>query len=360
MPVYPYIPNSVPEIRDEMLSEIGVPDIESLYREIPAALRLGRPLDLPPAYTSEYDLKKHVEALLAENTTCEEYVSFLGAGCYRHFVPAVCDEINARGEFLTAYAGATYSDHGKHQAWFEFQSLLAELVDMDVVGFPTYDWATAASSAALMACRLTGRREVLVPRNLGPGTALSHAQLHQGSGEGRSRSATTRTQGNWTWTTCGSKLSPQTAAVYFENPTCFGLIEARGDEISQIADDAGALSLVGVDPITLGLLAPPSTYGADLVCGDVQPLGIHMQAGGGLCGFIASRDDQRVMAEYPTLLETIGSDRARRGMGVRLGHARTDILRPARPGQGLHRHVHRVVGDHRRRLPGADGTTGHG
>ncbi len=305
MKVHPYIPNSVPETRDEMLREIGVPDIETLYRDIPTELRLGRPLRLPEPFPSEYDLKQHVQNLLSANKTCDEYANFLGAGCYQHFVPAVCDEINSRGEFLTAYAGATYSDHGKHQAWFEFQSMLGELLDMDVVGFPTYDWGTAAGSAMRMACRLTGRHEVIVPRNLNPERLVQLRTYTHGSAELRQADYDPKT-GQMNLTNLRHKLSAQTAAVYFENPTFFGILEECGKEISELAHAAGALSVVGVDPITLGVIAPPSAYGADLVCGDVQPLGIHMQAGGGLCGFIASSADLRLMAEYPTLFETIG------------------------------------------------------
>jgi len=304
MPIHPYIPNAVPEVRDEMLREMGISDIETLYREIPAELCLGRPLDLPAPLPAEHDLKQHVQALLARNVSCDEYASFLGAGCYRHFVPAVCDEINSRGEFLTAYAGATYSDHGKHQAWFEFQSLLGELLEMDVVGFPTYDWATAAASALLMACRLTRRKEVLVPRNLSPDRLLTLRTCTR-SGADLVQVEYDRVDGQLDLADLQRKLSARTAAVYFENPAYLGQIEARGTEIARLAHAAGALSVVGVDPISLGVLAPPSAYGADLVCGDAQPLGVHMQAGGGLCGFIASGDDPRVMAEYPTLFETI-------------------------------------------------------
>ncbi|MEE4265701.1 MAG: hypothetical protein V2I56_23645, partial [Desulfobacteraceae bacterium] len=150
--VYPYIPNSAPGVRAEMLKEIGADSIEALYQEVPDRIRLKRNLNLPDPFFSEYELKQHVSTLLSRNKTCDEFISFLGGGCWHHFIPAICDEISSRGEFLTAYAGDTYSDHGKHQAWFEFQSLLGELIDMDIVGFPTYDWPTAASSSALMAC----------------------------------------------------------------------------------------------------------------------------------------------------------------------------------------------------------------
>ena len=110
-----------------MLAAVGVDDIEDLYEEIPAALRMQRPLDLPAPLTSEADLVRHVEALLNRNTSTRETVSFLGAGCYDHHVPAVCDEVNGRAEFLTAYAGEPYEDHGRFQALFEYVSMMGEL-----------------------------------------------------------------------------------------------------------------------------------------------------------------------------------------------------------------------------------------
>lgn len=304
--VYPYIPNSAPAVRAQMLREIGADSIEALYQEVPDSIRLKRKLKLPDAFFSEYELKQHVATLLSKNKTCEEYISFLGGGCWHHFIPAICDEISSRGEFLTAYAGDTYSDHGKHQAWFEFQSLLGELIDMDIVGFPTYDWSTAASSSALMACRLTDRNEILVAGSLNPQTLLQMQNYCRAAAIIR-RIEYNRDTGLLSLEDLKEKISSRTAAVYFENPTYLGVVETQGSQISEIVHNSGALSIVGVDPISLGVLAPPSQYGADIVCGDAQPLGIHMSGGGGLCGFIASKDDPEFMKEYPTLLETIGT-----------------------------------------------------
>ena len=126
--IHPYMPNSAPQVQKAMLDELGVGSLEELYEDvIPKDLRLNRPLDLPQPLLSEQELKKHVEGLMDKNISCDEAISFLGAGCYRHFVPAVCDEINGRSEFLTAYCGDTYSDHGKMQAIFEYCSMMAEL-----------------------------------------------------------------------------------------------------------------------------------------------------------------------------------------------------------------------------------------
>jgi len=131
--VYPYIPNSVPRVKREMLHEVGAKSEEDFYEDVPEALRLKRPLNLPEPFLSECALKRHVEGILTRNKTCLEYLSFLGAGCYQHHVPAVCDEINQRSEFLTAYAGEPYDDHGRFQALFEYASMMGEVLNMDVV-----------------------------------------------------------------------------------------------------------------------------------------------------------------------------------------------------------------------------------
>src|SRR5262245_19798244 len=160
---HPYIPNSGAAIRKRMLKAIGVGSVDELQDAIPKNLKLKRPRDLPAPIQSEHGLRRHVEGILAKNKSCAELLNFRGAGCWQHYVPAICDEINRRGVFLTAYAGWTYSDHGKFQAIFEYQSLVGELVGLEVVSAPTYDWGAAADSAAAMACRITGRKRILVP-----------------------------------------------------------------------------------------------------------------------------------------------------------------------------------------------------
>lgn len=150
-----------------MLDQIGVKSAEELFADIPEKMRYRKRFNLPHP-KSEYEVRRHVESLLSKNKTCNELISFLGAGCWQHFVPAVCDEINSRSEFLTAYAGDPYTDLGRYQSFFEFQSMIGELVDMDVVSFPWYDWATVAGDAVRMALMITGRHEVLVPRTISP------------------------------------------------------------------------------------------------------------------------------------------------------------------------------------------------
>lgn len=299
--VHPYIPNSEPTVRAEMLKEIGVNSIEELYVDIPESLRFRGEMNLPKPLLSEVELRKHFERLLAKNQTCKENISFLGGGCYNHYVPAICDEINSRSEFLTAYAGEPYEDHGRFQTLFEYESLMAELLDFDVVNVPTYDWTQAASTSLRMCGRLTGRSEVLISETISPDRFAAIRNYIT------PLMTITRVKHN---TVSGlmdiddlkSKMTNKVAALYFENPSFLGIIEPQGDAIAEVVHKSGAMLVVGVDPISLGLLKPPSQYGADIACGDIQSLGVHMYFGGATGGFISSHDEERIVMEYPSRL----------------------------------------------------------
>lgn len=304
--VHPYIPNSVPEVKAKMLDTIGVSDVESLYQEIPEKLRFKRKLNLPKPFLAESDLLKHVKSILARNRTCEENLNFLGGGCWQHYVPAVCDEIIGRSEVLTAYAGEQYSDLGRFQIFFEYQSELSELLGVDVVSLPTYSWASAAGFAIRMASRITGKNEVLLPITVAPERLATIRTLCQPEAMPNHINVTTvayhAQTGLLDIDDLKSKISSRAAAVYIENPSYLGFIEAQGGEISEIAHAHGAVVIIGVDPISLGVLAPPSDYGADIVVGTGQPLGVRMNCGGGEFGFIATRDEEKYVLELPTLL----------------------------------------------------------
>jgi glycine dehydrogenase subunit 1 len=299
--VYPYIPNSVPAVKEQMLKEVGAESAEDFYEDVLGGLRLKGSMDLPPPLLSEYALKRHVEGILAKNKTCQEYLNFLGAGCYQHHVPAVCDEVNRRGEFLTAYAGEPYDDHGRFQALFEYASMMGELLNMNIVNVPTYDGFQATATSLRMATRITGRREVLIARTISTDLLSRIRDYCKPNMEIKLIGYDSKT-GQLDLDALKAEISPETAAVYFENPSYLGFIETRGDEISKIAHDHGAVCVVGVDPISLGVLTPPADYGADIVCGDIQPLGMHMQFGGGQAGFIATRDEEEYVMEYPSRL----------------------------------------------------------
>ena len=331
-----------------------------LYAAIPEALRVKGLLDLPPALPGEQDLRRHLEEIVARNQPCTgTWLNFCGAGCAQHYVPAIVDEIVHRGELLTAYGGGTYSDHGKNQALFEFQSLMGELVGMEVVSTPTYDAGAATGSASLMACRITGRRGVLVPETM---SADRRSQLRGftkpvATVESVARDPAT---GCTDLADLRAKISGETAAVVIESPGYLGLIETEAATIADIAHEAGAMLIVGVDPISLGVLATPADYGADLVVGDLQPLGIHMYAGGGNGGFIASRDEARFVAEYPSILFSIAPAGRGRGLRLRLVDHGAHLLRHPPRCHRLHRHDPMDLGHRGCGLSLAHGPGGHG
>lgn len=311
---HPYMPTAVPEIRDQMLHELGLEKLEDLLEPIPEHLRCKDTLKLPEPLLAEAELKKEVQSLLGKNSSCEEYLCFLGAGCYRHYVPAVCDEINSRAEFLTAYVGDVYSDHGKYQAFFEYCSMMAELLEMDVVSYPTFDGGQAVCSALRMALKVTGRSKLLLPSTMNP-EILAQLKDYSAHLAELVVVAYEPESGQLDLADLEEKLDDQVAAVFFENPSYLGILEEQGSEISRLVRSKGALTVVAAEPLSLGILEPPANYGADLVCGDFQPLGIHMHYGGGCAGYIASRDDEKLISAYPTYLFGITATKNGRGYG---------------------------------------------
>jgi len=304
--VYPYIPNSVPATKEQMLKAVNANSVYEFYADIPDSIRFKGKLNLPEPYLSEAELVRHIEGLLGKNTSVRERLSFLGAGCWQHHVPAVCDEINSRGEFLTAYAGEPYEDKGRFQALFEYESMMGELLNMEVVNVPVYDGFQAAGTALRMAGRITGRSEVLICGTIGGDKQskirdyirphLKSVLLDYAPDSGLMDLADLK-----------GKISTDTAAVFFENPSYLGFLETQAAEIASLAHQHGALCVVSVDPISLGVINPPVEYGGDIVCGDIQPLGMHLWYGGGHGGFIATRDDPTFVLEFPSRLFGISS-----------------------------------------------------
>ncbi|MDQ8737101.1 hypothetical protein RCO25_21790 [Paenibacillus sp. LHD-38] len=199
------------------ISDLAVQhNLSDHYEWIPDSLKLRREMNLPPAMM-EHELRRHIDGLLAKNKHGAAYLNFLGAGCWQHFIPAICDEVNQRSEFVTAYAGEPYEDHGRFQSLFEYQSLMAELVDMDVVNVPTFDWAQAASTAIRMAGRITGRTVALLPKSVDPDKVMIIHNYCTPVMELQFVEIDAMT-GRIDLDDLRSKLSSETAAVYFENP----------------------------------------------------------------------------------------------------------------------------------------------
>jgi glycine dehydrogenase subunit 1 len=300
---------SAPGALDAMLAEIGASSIAEVFEQIPQDHYRKTPLNLPPALTSEIELRRDLVTRLKRNDDCEANLSFLGAGVWQHHVPAIVDEIVGRTEFATNVWGSYQSDHGRNQAWFEFSSQLGALLNLDVVQLPVYSWGCAIGHALRMAARMTGRRKVLVPQLSDP-ERLSVIRTYCQPTEMESslevvQVAADAASGRLDLADLTTKLGPDVAAVYFENPAYLGTIETGAAEIAKLARAAGAETVVGVDPASLGVLTAPGDYGADIVTGPVQPLGVHMQCGGGAGGFIASRDEERYVRSYNGFLVSI-------------------------------------------------------
>ncbi len=306
--VHPYMPNSVPKIRKRMLEEIGAESVKEIYKSlIPDDLLYKERLDLPEPIVSEYELRRHVMGILGKNITTEMYTSFLGAGCYRHQIPAVCDELNMRGEFLTAYCGDTYSDHGKMQAIFEYASMMGELLDTDVVSYTTYDAGQSVSSALRIALRVKeaqGRPKgvVLVPSTMNPEIYSQAAAYCRNVAEVVKVAGDQKT-GRMDLMDLEEKLKQENvAAVFYENPSYLGFFEEQAEQIASLAHRYDALCIAQPETASLGIIESPVNLGADILCGDIQPLGMHMQFGGGQAGFIACQQRLELMEQFPTYM----------------------------------------------------------
>lgn len=275
--------------RVAMLRAIGANSIEDLLRPIPKAIRLDRPLDLPPPM-SEIELSRHVQSLAARNASAESHVCFLGGGAYDHFVPAVVDGLASRGEFYTAYTPyQAEASQGTLQAIFEFQTLICQLTGLDVANASLYDGGSAVAEAVVMALNITERTgRVVVAESLHP--------------EYRQVLATYLTPLKIPLVTLpcpGGFLDPddlsaaiddQTACVVVQHPNFFGSLEDV-DALSAAARKRGALFVVSFDPISLGLLKRPADYGADIAVAEGQCLGNYLMYGGPYLGLLACRQE---------------------------------------------------------------------
>lgn len=306
---HPYMPSSAEKDKATMIAATGIVDIEELFEQIPPDHYAKRPINLPPGLRSEVAVHRHLTDLLRKNRSCAENLNFRGAGYWQHYVPAVCDEIAGRSEFLTSVWGTPSSDHGRNQAWFEFASQLGALVDLEFVGLPVYSWGAAAAFGLRMATRITGRSTVLVAGPADP-ERLAVIRTYCAGEDGEDAitvsvipvdAATGRADVH----AISQQLGPDVAAVYVETPNYLGQIETGLAELARLARANGSETVVGVDPISLGVLVPPARLGADIVVGTTQPLGIHLNAGGGVGGFIATRDEERYASQYPTLQVSI-------------------------------------------------------
>ncbi|MDA8039626.1 MAG: aminomethyl-transferring glycine dehydrogenase subunit GcvPA [Actinomycetota bacterium] len=296
-----FIPNSSPGVREEMLAEIGISSVDEIYEAIPAELRFAGEFNLPRDPLSEAEVARVVTSMLEKDKTKADYLCFVGAGCYDHYAPALLAEVMGRSEFLTAYAGIEVTDHGRFMAMFEYQAMMGDLLEMDVVGSAVYDGATASGDALQMASRITGRREFVLPQNIDP-ERLKVMLNYVGFSFDVVYVKGDPVTGTVALDDLREKVSEKTAAVYFENPGYLGVVETRPKEISRIAHEKGALLIASVNPASLGVLAPPGQYDADIACGDGQPLGLPMSCGGARLGILACKNEHHFVNSLPMLM----------------------------------------------------------
>jgi len=282
----PYIQNTDDD-RKQMLETIGVRSVDELFTMIPQELQLRRLLNLPTAL-SELELTQLLGKITASNQAATEMVSFLGGGCYDHFIPAAVDTLASHGNFVTAYTPyQAEASQGSLQAFFEYQTLITELTGMDVSNASMYDGATACVEAVIMACSTGKRHRVVVPDTLHPET-LQTLETYLANLEIEPVLLKT-TAGKIDTALLKNTVDEKTACVLVSHPNFFGNLEDVR-QISDISHEAGALFLVSVDPVSLGLLKRPDTYNADIVVAEGQSLGIPMSFGGPFLGIMACRE----------------------------------------------------------------------
>jgi glycine dehydrogenase subunit 1 len=275
-----------------MLTTIGLDSVDDLFADIPASLRSSG-LNLPPP-ESEAELSARLRALADRNRV--ELVSFLGAGAYRHFTPAVVDQLLLRGEFYTAYTPYQPEiSQGTLQTIYEYQSLMAELTGLDVVSASHYDGATATAEGALMSCRAARRERVLVGRGVHPHYRQTICTYFAGASLVADEIpfvADGPAAGTTDLVALQRMLADPAhpvAGVVVANPSFLGLLEPMA-EIGRLAHTAGALFVSVVEPVSLAVLATPGEYGADIAAGDGQPLGLPLSYGGPYLGILACRE----------------------------------------------------------------------
>ena len=282
----PYFPNTEADRRD-MLEAIGVPSIDDLFATIPAELQMKRGLCVPPGL-GELELTAHLSQLAAQNTSADQAACFLGGGSYDHFIPAVVDMISGRSEFYTAYTPyQAEASQGSLQAFFEYQTLVTQLTGMDVSNASMYDGGSAAAEAVLMAMHATGRSRVVTLESVHPEYRQVLATYLANTGADLAVLDTP--EGTISPAELAAAVNPQTACVLVQHPNFFGCLE-EVEKLAQIAHQAGALFVVSIDPISLGLLKRPGDYGADIVVAEGQSLGNPMAFGGPYLGIMACRE----------------------------------------------------------------------
>ncbi len=285
-----------------MLKTMNISTIEDLYSGIPKELRFEGKLNLPQTHSEQETLSK-IRSILGKNETTDDLTSFLGAGVYSHYIPSVVPSIVNRSEFITSYTPyAPEVSQGMLQGLWEYQSMIAELTQLDLVNSSMYDFATALGEAALMSARATKKGVFVVPDYLqperfstlvtymtGPNIKIVTYPCDKDTGQADMEKLKSIIEVN------NNKIS----GVYIENPNFWGVIEEQIQQIGELAHLQNSLFIIGFDPISLGLLKSPGELGADIAIGDGQSLGLSMNFGGPLLGLFAVKNDKKLVRSMP-------------------------------------------------------------
>lgn len=303
------------EDRQAMLSTIGVESIEDLFKDVPEDVRFKGTLDVEKAL-SEQELYRFMSSLAAKNVNTKETPSFLGAGVYDHYIPSVVNHMLLRSEFYTAYTPYQPEiSQGELQAIFEFQSMICELTGMDVANSSMYDGLTALAEAALLACGTTRNKKIIVSEAVHPeGRDVLRTYA---KGQHLEVVEVPAVNGLTDLDQLKAVVDDESACVIVQYPNFFGQIEPLKDVEAAVRLSKKALFIVAANPLSLGLLTPPGAFGADIVVGDCQPLGIPAQFGGPHCGYFATT--KKYMRKVPGRLvgQTVDEE-GRRGFVLTL------------------------------------------
>jgi len=301
--------------RAAMLERIGVGSLDELFEAIPAGVRLGRPLDLP-AGRAEQEVTDHLAALAARNRHADAEITFLGAGMYDHYVPALIDSITQRSEFLTPYTPYQPEiSQGGLQVMFEFQTAISELTGLPVSNASMYEGPSSVASAGYLAVLENKRTKFVVSRGVHPHSREALRTYSAGFGTSVEEVALDE-QGVTDIEALAAAVDDDTAAVFLQQPNFLGTVEDLGP-LAEAAKRTGALLVCAVDPLTLGILKPPGELGVDIAVGEGQTLGNRLDYGGPSFGFYAATE--RHIRKMPGRIagETVDAD-GRRGFVLTL------------------------------------------
>lgn len=277
-----------------MLTAIGAASVDELFSDIPAQVRTNRALKIE-WLPSELEVKGHVDRLLSENRSMADMPTFLGAGAYNHYLPAAVKAMLGRTEFQTSYTPYQAEiSQGLLQSLFEFQSIMADLTGMDAVNSSLYDGSTALGEAARMVSRATRRRKILVPRCLHPAKLSVLKNYAEPAAIAVEVVDYDKETGGFDFSDLESKLDGETAGVYTEVPSFFGVLDSAIADLPALCHSKGALSIVGFDPVSLGGLKPPGEYGADIVIAEAQSVSTEVNFGGPALGIIGCRGENLI------------------------------------------------------------------